>query len=90
MPGLMATISLLELLSSLYAGKVKDVGLSGILKYAHAFLDGNQYTDDRIAVLYELFRHKIAHLGHPYGVFDSHDVTQSCILQKNSRRWISI
>ena len=89
MPGLMATISLLELLSGLYTGKVRGIGLPGILEYAHRFLDRNQYTDDRMAVLYELFRHKIAHLSHPYGVFDSHDVARSCILRKHQRRWIT-
>ena len=88
-PGLMATISLLELLSGLYAGKVKGIGLSGILEYSHTFLDSNQYTDDRLAVLYELFRHKIAHLSHPYGVFDSHEVAKSCILLNKPRCWIT-
>jgi hypothetical protein len=89
MPGLMATVSLLELLSGLYVGKVKYIGLRGILEYAHKFLDGHQYTDDRIAVLYELFRNKIAHLSQPYGVFDSHDVAESCILRQHPRRWIT-
>lgn len=89
MPGLMASVSLLELLSGLYVGKVKYIGLPGILEYAHTFLNRHEYTDDRVAVLYELFRHKIAHLSHPYGVFDSHDVAAACILRRHPRRWIT-
>jgi hypothetical protein len=29
------------------------------------------YTSDRLDILYECFRHKVAHLGQPYGVFDT-------------------
>ena len=31
----------------------------------------SEYTEDRINVLYELFRHNVAHLALPYAVFDT-------------------
>lgn len=89
MPALMASVSMLELLGGLYLGKLRDIGLRGILEYTCKFMDCTAYTEDRVAVLYELFRHKIAHLGHPYGVFDSHSVSQRHVLQKYRRRWIT-
>jgi hypothetical protein len=61
MPALLTCISLLELLSGLYTGKLKNIRLSGLLKYSQRFLDSNLYSADLISVLYEMFRHKIAH-----------------------------
>lgn len=71
MPALITCISLLELFSGLYIGKLKYIGLKGIIKYAEKFMDSNDYSSDRITVLYLMFRHKIAHLGRPYGIFDA-------------------
>jgi hypothetical protein len=31
----------------------------------------SEYTHDRLNILYECFRHKIAHLAYPYAVFDT-------------------
>lgn len=89
MPGLIATVSMLELLSGLYSGRLRSIGLKGILDYSGEFMDPTAYTEDRIAVLYELFRHKIAHLGHPYAVFDSHSVRNKHVLHNYERRWIT-
>jgi len=89
MPSLIASISMLELLSGLYSGRLRGIGLKGILGYTNKFMDPTVYTEDRIAVLYELFRHKIAHLSHPYAVFDSHSVNNNHILHSYKRRWIT-
>lgn len=70
-PALMTCISFLDLLSGLYAGNVKDHGLDHLQAYARKFLDGRKYPKDELAILYVGFRHKIAHLYHPYFVFDT-------------------
>jgi hypothetical protein len=71
MPALITCISLLELFSGLYSGKLRNIGLKGIIKYAEKFMDSSDYSSDRLTVLYLMFRHKIAHLGRPYGIFDT-------------------
>ena len=73
MPGLLACISLLELFSGLYKGSLYPIGLNGIIEYSKKFLDTNIYTEDRLSVLYLAFRHKIAHITQPYGVFKTRD-----------------
>jgi hypothetical protein len=57
-------------LSGLYAGKLEGHALKELRNYASKFL-GAEYTADRIDVLYECFRHKVAHLAQPYAVFDT-------------------
>ena len=89
MPGLMTCISLLELLSGLFIGKLRGIGLRGILHYSNQFMDSNTYTDERISILYEMFRHKIAHLTQPYGIFDTHSVAQNHILRRYPQRRIT-
>ena len=89
MPALITCISLLELFSGLYAGKLSCIKLDGIIEYSKKFLDTNVYTYDRIAILYEMFRHKIAHLSQPYEVFDNHSVSKSHQLKKAPKRLIT-
>jgi hypothetical protein len=84
-PALMECVSLLELFSGLYVGKLKYIGLCGIIDYSNKFLDSNIYTTDRLSVLYEMFRHKIAHLSQPYGVFDTHSVKNQLWQQQPKR-----
>ncbi len=43
----------------------------GLRDYAHKFMDRTVYTDLHLSILYEGFRHKLAHLAHPYFVFDT-------------------
>lgn len=70
-PALMTCISYLDFLSGLYAGKVKGHGLNELTQYAHDFMDRTHYSAGNLEILYKCFRHKVAHLGHPYTVFDS-------------------
>ncbi len=70
-PALMTCISYLDFLSGLYAGKVKGHGLNELTQYAQAFMDGTHYNAVNLEILYKCFRHKVAHLAHPYAVFDS-------------------
>ena len=70
-PGLMTCISFADFLSGLYAGKLDGHALKELKSYANKFM-GADYTSDRLDVLYECFRHKVAHLAQPYVVFDTH------------------
>lgn len=45
--------------------------LNDLVNYAQTFMNPAHYDRLRLAILYEGFRHKIAHLGHPYVVFDT-------------------
>ncbi|HYM17209.1 MAG TPA: hypothetical protein VEU06_01490, partial [Micropepsaceae bacterium] len=69
-PGLIACITFLDQLSGLYSGKLEGHNDAELTNYATKFL-GTKYPPDLIALLYHMFRHKLAHLGHPYAVFDT-------------------
>lgn len=75
MPALMACASFIELFAGLHAGKVSSVGISNILKFTNRYLDATEFTEERICIFFEMFRHKVAHVTRPYSVFDSHDVS---------------
>ena len=68
-PALLTCIAFLELLSGLYAGRLKGIYLDGICDYAQIFMDRNHYSQRNLEILYLCFRHKVAHLSHPYYVF---------------------
>lgn len=69
-PALITCIAFAEFLSGLYAGKLDGPGLKHLKKYAVDFMP-IEYTSDRLDVLYECFRHKVAHLALPYAVLDT-------------------
>lgn len=91
MPALMNCISLLELLSCLHAGELKGGSLRKIRLYAQDFLaDKPAYTGDALDILYEGFRHKIAHATQPYGSFDTHSVeAKKHALKERPRRFVT-
>jgi hypothetical protein len=70
-PALITCIGFLDLLSGLHAGKVDGHGLKDLKKYAADFMSGKNYSPIHLTILYECFRHKIAHLSAPYLVFDT-------------------
>jgi hypothetical protein len=70
-PALITCIAFLDLLSGLRAGKLDGQKLPELKKYVAQFMDAVGYTGDRLDVLYECFRHKVAHLAQPYVVFDT-------------------
>ena len=85
-PALISCISFADLLSGLYAGTLDKQGLNELKNYASKFT-GADYTPDRIDVLYECFRHKVAHLSQPYVVFDTQ--TKPKTFQGQIRRLIT-
>jgi hypothetical protein len=70
-PALITCIAFAELLSGLHAGKLKGDGLEKLKDYASNFMDPTIYDADRLEILYEMFRHKVAHLAQPYAAFDT-------------------
>jgi hypothetical protein len=68
-PALITCIAFAELLSGLHAGNLKGDGLKKLKDYASDFMDQTTYDADRLEILYEMFRHKVAHLAQPYAVF---------------------
>jgi hypothetical protein len=70
-PALMTCVSFLELMGGLYSGNLGAKRVDDLWRYGGAFLDRRKYKDLYVALLYEGFRHKIAHLGDPYYVFDT-------------------
>ena len=83
-PALMTCIAFLDLMSGLHAGKLKGQGFEDLYNYAQAFMDSTPYDRLRLAILYECFRHKIAHLAHPYVVF--HTVPNSKLFPGPQKR----
>ena len=71
-PALITCIAFADFLSGLYAGKLDGHGLAELKTYASKFMSAADYTSDRLDILYECFRHKVAHLAQPYVVFDTH------------------
>jgi hypothetical protein len=70
-PALIRCISFADFLGGLYAGNIDGHGLFDLQEYAKKFMDRAEYDELRLAILYEGFRHKIAHLSDPYPVFDT-------------------
>ena len=68
-PALITCIAFAELLSGLHAGNLESGGLKKLKDYASDFMDQTIYDADRLEILYEMFRHKVAHLAQPYAVF---------------------
>jgi hypothetical protein len=67
----MITIGFADLLSGLNAGQFKSHGRPELQDYFDRYMDRNRYPRMALDVLYEGLRHKVAHLGHPYIVFDT-------------------
>jgi hypothetical protein len=85
-PALITCIAFADLLSGLYAGKLEGHGLKELKSYASKFMDPTTYDSLRVEILYEMFRHKVAHLAQPYVVFDTHSKRK---FQSQPRRLIT-
>ena len=68
-PALITCISFLDLLSGLYAGKIDGHGAHELKHYIKRFMNAPNYA--HMDLLYQMFRHKIAHIAYPYPVFDT-------------------
>jgi hypothetical protein len=70
MPALMAVIAHIDYLSGLNAGDVEDHSIDDLVRLVREHMP-SRYPDHELRVLYVAFRHKLAHLSHPYFVFDT-------------------
>jgi hypothetical protein len=85
-PAMITCIAFAEFLSRLYAGKLDDGdGHKKLKNYIAKFMPP-EYTADCVDILYECFRHKVAHLALPYVVFDT---SKSKTLHRQPRRLIT-
>lgn len=71
MPALLLCFSFFDLLSGLYTGNIKGHRIREFQRYMHDFMPPNRYNVQELEILYVGFRHKIAHLSHPYLVLDT-------------------
>jgi hypothetical protein len=69
-PALIICIAFVDLMSGLYAGKLKGQRVEPIRRYAAKFMKA-EYTSDqrRLDILYKFLRNKVAHLAYPNPVF---------------------
>jgi hypothetical protein len=67
-PALQSCIATLELMAKLHIGDVEKRGQDHVTEYACKYMDQAIYSKDNIFLLYEVLRHKVAHLSHPYYV----------------------
>lgn len=86
-PALMTCISFLDLMSGLYCGDVEYHSYEELRDYVDKFMDRAVYTDLNLAILYEGLRHKIAHLAHPYFVFDTATKKNPALAQRKRIVW---
>jgi hypothetical protein len=70
-PALITCIGFADLLSGLHAGTIQHHGLAELKAYAACFMNTKHYSALQLTILYECFRHKVAHLSAPYLVFDT-------------------
>ena len=72
-PALGSCCGTIEYLAGLYEGRLQDLGFQHWWAFAQKYL-GDAYDNDRMRVLYQAFRHSIAHRGIASGIWvDRHD-----------------
>jgi hypothetical protein len=72
-PALGSCCGTIEYLSGLYEGRLQDLGFQHWWTFAQKYLDA-AYDNDRMRVLYQAFRHSIAHRGIASGIWlDPHN-----------------
>lgn len=68
-PALAACCGLLEYLAALFRGNVRGIGWTHIADWAERYLPQPDYDRDTIRVLFDCFRHSVAHRGIASGVW---------------------
>ncbi len=88
-PALITCIGFADFLSGLYAGTLKDHRLPELKTYAKKFMNPVSYDDFALEILYEMFRHKLAHFAHLYAVFDTSTASAKAHSIRQRRRHIT-
>lgn len=68
-PALAACCGTLEYLTGLHQGRLRGIGWRQIVPWAAAFMRQPDYDEEAIRVLFEVFRHPVAHRGIASGVW---------------------
>jgi hypothetical protein len=87
-PALFICIAFADLMSALYAGRLRTGGLSDFKAYVTKFMPHPEYYADQLDILYECLRHKVAHLAYPHAVFDT-DGAYSATFKGRRRRLVT-
>ena len=69
LPALAACCGLLEYLTGLYRGRLLGNGWKQIAEFAGHYLPQPDYDDEAVRILFEVFRHPIAHRGIASGIW---------------------
>lgn len=69
LPALAACCGLLEYLAGLYRGKLAGIGWQQISDFAKHYLPQPDYDEEAVRILFEVFRHPIAHRGIASGIW---------------------
>ena len=80
-PALITIIGFFDFMSGVHAGRLDGPGLKELQRYIGQFVR-NKADYEYVDILYNMFRHKIAHIAQPYLVFDTH----SKLSLRSSRR----
>ena len=68
-PALAACCGILEYLSALYRGNIKGIGWQQVADWAQRFLPQPDYDRETVRILFDAFRHSVAHRGIASGVW---------------------
>ena len=69
LPALAACCGLLEYLAGLYRGRLTKIGWDHVSEFAARYLPQPDYDQEAIRILFQVFRHPIAHRGIASGVW---------------------
>lgn len=71
-PALGACFGTLEYLAGLYHGNLRGIGAQHLGRWAQRYLPQPDYDDESIRILFDAFRHPVAHRGIASGVWIDH------------------
>ena len=69
LPALAACCGLLEYLTGLYRGKLGKIGWEQVSQFAARYLPQPDYDEEAVRILFQVFRHPIAHRGIASGIW---------------------
>jgi len=68
MPALISCTGMIELFACLLYGDLEAKGIGRLVEFANRFMNPEHYSETALKVLWDVFRHKVAHVSRPYGV----------------------
>jgi hypothetical protein len=68
-PALGACCGFLEYMTALYRGRLSGIGWEQVLRWTKRYMQQPDYADDVVRVLFDAFRHSVAHRGIATGIW---------------------